>query len=157
MIKKREASRTKYVWLTMYADLITTLTIFFILLFYGAMLQARKTMSDEEQSDFQASVSEAIYDKENKAEKAAEAREKAIESGKLEDGKTLKDVAGVAGSRREVTITLPEALLCEGGKARLSEEAKPVVRRIGQLLLQYPGKIAVEGHTDDVPISQQPR
>lgn len=140
----------------MYADFITTLTIFFIMLFYSAMLQAKKTMSDEEQGDYNSTISEAIYDKENTTEKKAEAREKAIESVKLEDGKTLKDVAGVTVTRREVTITLPEELLFESGKARLSEEAKPLVRRIGKLMLQFPGKIAVEGYTDDIPINQAP-
>jgi len=156
MIKTTEKSRTKNVWLTMYADFITTLTIFFIMLFYSAMLQAKKTMSDEEQGDYNSAISEAVFDKEDTAAKKTEAREKAIESVKLEDGKTLKDVAGVAVTRREVTITLPEALLFESGKAKLSEEAKPIVRRIGKLLLQYPGKIAIEGHTDNVPINQAP-
>lgn len=155
-LKKPEKSRTKHVWLTMYADFITTLTIFFILLFYGAMLQARKTMSDEEQADYNASVSDAVFDRENTAEKAADARAKQLESAQVEDGKQLKDFAGVAVSRREVTITLPETLLFESGKAKLSEDAKPVVRAIGRLLLQYPGKIAIEGHTDDIPINQQP-
>ena len=154
-LKKAEKSRTKHVWLTMYADFITTLTIFFIMLFYSAMLQAKKTMSQEEQSDYNSAISEAIYDKADTAGKKMESRENQLESIQVE-GKTLKDFAGVSVTRREVIITLPEALLFESGKARLSEEAKPLVRRIGNLLLQYPGKIAVEGHTDDVPINQQP-
>ena len=156
MIKTTEKSRTKNVWLTMYADFITTLTIFFIMLFYSAMLQAKKTMSDEEQGDYNTAISEAVFDKKDMAGKKTEVREKQLESVPVEDGKALKDFAGVKVTRREVVITLPEALLFESGKAKLSEEAKPLVRRIGQLLLQYPGKIAVEGHTDDVPINQVP-
>jgi len=156
MIKTTEKSRTKNVWLTMYADFITTLTIFFIMLFYSAMLQAKKTMSDEQQGDYNTAISEAVFDKEDTAAKKLEAREKQLESVQVEEGKALKDFAGVKLTRREVIITLPEALLFESGKAKLSEEAKPVVRRIGQLLLQYPGKIAVEGYTDDIPINQVP-
>lgn len=155
-VKQAEKSRTKHVWLTMYADFITTLTIFFILLFYGAMLQARKTMSDEQQADYNSDISDAIYDRENKAEKAAEAKEKAVGAMKMEDGRRLKDIAGIAVNRRELDITLPESLLFESGKARLSEGAKPIVRSLGKLILQYPGKISIEGHTDDVPIHQQP-
>lgn len=155
-VKHAEKSRTKHVWLTMYADFITTLTIFFILLFYGAMLQARKTMSDEQQADYNSDISDAIYDRENKAEKAAEARQQAVGATKLDDGRRLKDIAGIAVNRRELDITLPEALLFESGKARLSEEAKPLVRSLGRLILQYPGKVAIEGHTDDVPIRQLP-
>lgn len=157
MIKTPEKSRTKNVWLTMYADFITTLTIFFIMLFYSAMLQAKKTMSDEEQGDYNSAISEAVFDKKDTAAKKTEAREKQLESIQLENGKLLKDFAGVTVTRREVSITLPEALLFESGKAKLSEEAKPLVRRIGQLMLQYPGKISVEGHTDDLPINQQPQ
>ncbi|MDA8132710.1 MAG: flagellar motor protein MotB [Elusimicrobia bacterium] len=155
-IKQAEKSRTKHVWLTMYADFITTLTIFFILLFYGAMLQARKTMSDEEQADYNSDISDAVYDRENKAEKAAESKEAAVGATKLDDGRQLKDIAGIAVNRRELDITLPESLLFESGKAKLNEEAKPIVRRLGQLILQYPGKVAIEGHTDDVPIHQLP-
>ncbi len=155
MLKKAEKSRTKHVWLTMYADFITTLTIFFIMLFYSAMLQARKTMSDEEQKDYNSAISDAVFDKKDTAAKKTEAREKQLEAVQV-DGKPLKDFAGVRVNRREVVITLPEALLFESGKARLSEEAKPLVRRIGKLMLQFPGKIAVEGHTDDVPINQEP-
>lgn len=156
MIKTTEKSRTKNVWLTMYADFITTLTIFFIMLFYSAMLQAKKTMSEEEQGDYNTAISEAVFDKTDSAAKKTEAREKQLESVPVEDGKELKDFAGVKVTRREVIITLPEALLFESGKAKLSEAAKPVVRRIGKLLLQFPGKIAVEGYTDNVPIHQTP-
>lgn len=155
-LKAREKSRTKNVWLTMYADFITTLTIFFIMLFYSAMLQARKTLSDEQQADFEAAVTEG-YDKNDAAAKQADAKKKQVESAQVEDSSvTLKDVAGVAVNRREVTITLPESLLFESGKAKLSEPAKAVVRSVGRLMLQYPGRISVEGHTDDLPIDQQP-
>jgi chemotaxis protein MotB len=155
-LKKREKSRVTSVWLTMYADFITSLTLFFILLFYSAMLAAKKSLTPSEMSDFNAEISGAMYDKENTAEKKAQSREQQIASAELEGGKAIKDFAGVVVNRREVVITLPEEVLFESGKAKIGDSARPVLKKIGELMARYPGKIVIEGHTDDVPINQQP-
>lgn len=155
-LKKREKSRVTSVWLTMYADFITSLTLFFILLFYSAMLAARKGMTKEEMSDFNSEISGAMYDKENAAVKKVHAREHEIASEAVEGGKAIKDFAGVVVNRREVIITLPETVLFESGKAKINDDARPVLKKIGELMVRYPGKIIVEGHTDDLPINQQP-
>lgn len=155
-LKQPEKSRTTSIWLTMYADMITTLTIFFILLFYAAMIKARKSMTPQEESDYNAEMSSAMYDTVSPAEQKAKTVEQSISSAAVEGGGEIKDFAGVAVNRREVVITLPEALLFESGKARINEASRPVLKKIGELLAKYPGKILVEGHTDDVPINQQP-
>ncbi len=155
-LKKREKSRVTSVWLTMYADFITSLTLFFILLFYSAMLAAKKSLTPQEMSDYNSEISGAMYDKENTAEKKAHSREQQIASAEVEGGKEIKDFAGVTVNRREVVITLPEAVLFESGKAKIGDDARPALKKIGELMGKYPGKIIVEGHTDDVPINQQP-
>ena len=143
------------VWLTMYADFITSLTLFFILLFYSAMLSARKSLTPDEVNDYNQAISSAIYDKEDKVEKKAKEQTQQISATEVEAGKLLKDFAGVLVNRREVVITLPEAILFESGKAKINDEARPVLNTIGQIMVKYPGKIVIEGHTDDLPINQQ--
>ena len=52
-----------------------------------------------------------------------------------------------------VSLTLNGALLFDSGSARIKEEAKPVLDKIGQILTRYAqSTIEIEGHTDNVPI-----
>lgn len=52
-----------------------------------------------------------------------------------------------------VCLTLNGALLFASGQAELKEEAKPMVDRIGEILMEYQDNlIDVEGHTDNIPI-----
>lgn len=52
-----------------------------------------------------------------------------------------------------VSLTLNGALLFDSGSAKLREEAKPLMDKIGQLLQRYAeSTIEIEGHTDNVPI-----
>lgn len=52
-----------------------------------------------------------------------------------------------------VSLTLNGALLFDSGSAELKEEAKPLLDKIGQLLMRYAqSTIEIEGHTDNVPI-----
>ena len=57
---------------------------------------------------------------------------------------------------QELTVTLPEAILFESGKATLKAASKRILEKIvGVLNQDYPsGKIRVEGHTDNVPINK---
>lgn len=52
-----------------------------------------------------------------------------------------------------VSLTLNGAFLFDSGSAELKEEAKPLLDRVGQILVRYAGStIEIEGHTDNVPI-----
>lgn len=52
-----------------------------------------------------------------------------------------------------VSLTLNGALLFDSGSAELKEDAKPLLDKIGQLLMRYAqSTIEIEGHTDNVPI-----
>jgi len=57
---------------------------------------------------------------------------------------------------QELTVTLPETILFESGKANLKAASRRVLEKIVAVLNKdYPSdKIRVEGHTDNVPISK---
>lgn len=56
-----------------------------------------------------------------------------------------------------VTIEIKGHLLFESGDAKLMEEAKPIVSKIGDVLKQYNGyRVEVIGHTDTVPQTKAP-
>ena len=52
-----------------------------------------------------------------------------------------------------VRLTLNGAFLFDSGKAELKSKARPIIKKISQILNNYQGSlIEVEGHTDNVPI-----
>ena len=56
-----------------------------------------------------------------------------------------------------ITIEIQGSLLFESGDAKLMEEAKPIISRIGDILKQYSGyRVEVIGHTDTVPQVKAP-
>lgn len=53
-----------------------------------------------------------------------------------------------------VSLTLNGALLFDSGSSDVKEEAKPVLDKVAQILMRYAQSvIEIEGHTDNVPIS----
>lgn len=56
-----------------------------------------------------------------------------------------------------ITIEIQGSLLFESGDAKLMEDAKPIISRIGDILKQYIGyRVEVIGHTDTVPQVKAP-
>jgi chemotaxis protein MotB len=54
---------------------------------------------------------------------------------------------------RSIIVRIRENGSFPSGSATLNDEFLPVMARLREALLEIPGTIAVEGHTDDVPIS----
>jgi type VI secretion system protein ImpK len=61
---------------------------------------------------------------------------------------------------RDTRITIHDSVLAAGrgmfdsGKADVRQEFVGLLRRIGEELQRYPGRVRVDGHTDNVPISR---
>ncbi|NOX76131.1 MAG: flagellar motor protein MotD [Gammaproteobacteria bacterium] len=51
-----------------------------------------------------------------------------------------------------IEIEIKSSILFPSGSARLSPKARPVLRKIGEILGQFDNQIQVEGFTDNVPI-----
>lgn len=65
---------------------------------------------------------------------------------------------GVDASGRYITIEISGSLLYASGSAELQSSALPVFSRIGDILKKYKGyRIAIIGHTDNVPVSKRSR
>lgn len=58
-------------------------------------------------------------------------------------------------NERGITISIMDNILFESGKAELSENSKPVLAKMAQLLKTLPNDIRIEGHTDNIPISTE--
>lgn len=76
-----------------------------------------------------------------------------------EEIKEKLEAAGIAEqvnvdfNEQFVELTINGGVLFESGKAELQSAAKPIVRKMAQIVTQYEGNvIEVEGHTDNVPL-----
>ena len=56
-------------------------------------------------------------------------------------------------NERGITISIMDNILFESGRALLSEESKPILQKMTQIIKTLPNDIRIEGHTDNVPIS----
>lgn len=71
---------------------------------------------------------------------------------RLEAAGLPPDVA-VSATSRDLTIAIGEKVLFAPGQAELSEAGRRAIAKFAPSLRELNGQIAVEGHTDDVPIN----
>ena len=136
-------------WLISYADLITTLMVFFLALYVLELakdrdLQTRKFEAQAASARVQAATNTAAD-----ARKAARATLVALL-------KPLSDehAITVSESTQGVEIAINAKVLFNSGDARLLPDSIDVLDRVERVLAGHTGRnILVEGHTDSVPIS----
>lgn len=139
-----EAKRKeKQIWLTVYSDMTTNLSLFFLILFAFTRLSAplKAKLFKALQRQFQkAPVEEVIVET-----KQEELKEK-------KDVEELKRIAYVEETQKEIKITLPSPVLFDLNKAELKQEAKNILSQISKILKENDYPVVVEGHTDNLPI-----
>lgn len=128
-------------WLLSYADLVTNLLAFMVVLVSMASISFEKM--DQLPAAFSSTKNGQPSLKTISADFDKLAREEGLE------GKVV-----VAVDMEGLAIQLEDRILFSSGVATLEPEGTTLVRRIAGLLKKVPErKVTVEGHTDDVPIS----
>ncbi|MDT8286885.1 MAG: flagellar motor protein MotB [Elusimicrobiales bacterium] len=146
MIKKKKSAPSQTIWMTVYSDLITNNALFFIMLFASVLIAYQKDMTEQEFRDYMRGISTAIHKKEAAARTMTET------------GNRLARIEGIASVKlgeKDLRIVLPEPVLFESGRARLKDMGKRVLTEVGQVLAPTRYDLEIEGHTDDVPITQE--
>jgi chemotaxis protein MotB len=138
-------------WLTVYGDFITNLTLFFMLLFGTIMMALNMGLSKEELKEFMQDVSSSIMAGQKTARMTAKAKVTvpAELMGAREGLDGVAEISGIAVTDQELQVTLPEAVLFNPGDARLIDSAPATLRKVAQPLQAVPNTIVVEGHTCD--------
>ena len=137
---QRRAKGHEESWLLSYADLITNLLLFFVVLLSAAnlnksrMQQIAKSISGAEQPASLESIQREL--------------DKQIAEKKLQD--LVRTSLGDEGLEMQIN----SGLVFDSGKAILRPEHEGTVTSMLQLLAPYSGKyqFAVEGHTDAIPM-----
>ncbi|WNG33968.1 OmpA family protein [Archangium violaceum] len=137
---RRRAKAHDESWLLSYADLITNLLLFFVVLLTaanlnkGRMQQIVKSMSGAESPASLDSIRKEI--------------DAQIAS------KQLQDLVHTSVSAEGLELSLNSGLVFDSGKAKLRPEFEQTVASMLQVLAPYSKQygFAVEGHTDSTPI-----
>ena len=88
---------------------------------------------------------------EEQLEASAELAEKIEEALNEED---IADVVALNYTSQFVQLTIQGSILFDSAKTDIKEDAIPVIDKVGQILESYAGgTVAIEGHTDNVPMS----
>lgn len=133
-------------WLISYADFMTLMFTFFVALYALSSVDIKKIEQFSGSLDQQFKViDKPIPLIDVKKSEFMENIRKAVTANS-------KDIT-VRNEPRGVVITFSDAVLFGSGSADLKPEVQKVLVEIAKLLSVNPGKFAVEGHTDNVPIS----
>lgn len=138
---QRRARGNEEGWLLSYADLITNLLLFFVVLLSaanmskGKMQQIAKAISGEEQPESLASIQREI-------------------DAKIQD-KKLVDVVQTRLEGEGLELSLNSSFVFDSGKALLRTDFEPALQSMLETLTPYSERyhFAVEGHTDSTPLA----
>ncbi|HYY52274.1 MAG TPA: flagellar motor protein MotB [Myxococcales bacterium] len=136
----QEESAQDELWLISYADMLTLLVGFFVLII--ATVPMKRAQFERIAAALTGTHQAPLEDLRDKVD-ALIAR-----TPELKDKVRTRDDAEGLG------IEFRDALFFDSGSAKLRDEAQPAIGEIARLLRELPGRpVTVEGHTDDVPIN----
>ncbi len=177
--KRREESKgAKNEWMNTYADMVTLLLCFFILLFSFSSIDAIKWKQIVSSLSGNLSVLDSGEEiiKQQEQEYISELDkikiEQTIESHRETKVDMLEELyknivdyiereniqaeVEVSKSENEILIRFLEKILFDSGSAKIKEVPLEMLSNISNILLEYEKDlvmIRIEGHTDDVPIN----
>ncbi len=167
--KKHEEHENHERWLVSYADFITLLFAFFVVMYSISSVNEGKfrTVSDSIKAALNPIVSPAnvavpFTIGQNKAvtvnptidtvkEPAVRRLREIMRSLKNETQLDIIEMKELANG--DIVLTLPDTVLFRAGEAVLRPEARPFIQAISDVLIDLDRHVRVEGHTDSVPIS----
>jgi len=163
-------------WVMTFADLVTLLMVFFILLFAMGTIEEKKWRQIKEslrhalgvETIPEAGIREGLEVLKSELDEnavtavdevgAMVAKEVEQIISEVEEFVFKNELAGqvqVASDERGAVITIADVVLFSPGEARMTPQGKEVIRQTFRLLNQFRYKVKIEGHTDDAPINTE--
>ena len=149
-------------WLLTYADLITLLMIFFIVMYSMSAIDKQKFMAVANSLGISLGSGPKIIQENvgfngvlpdgnpGKEQNQLDATEKKMEEYAANNN--LGSLANIYMDERGLVVSLNEVLLFELGSADVDKGAKEILKKIGNMIAILPNYVTVEGFTDNLPI-----
>jgi len=131
-------------WLLSYSDMITLILTFFIILVAISKIDPLKVEA------LSKSMNQAM-DRSKVQQVSIEKLVKDVDSMIVQE--RLQDVVDVAITSRGVAVSAKGAVLFPSGSTELLYTGYTFLDKMTEIILETPYNIAVEGHTDNIPIS----
>lgn len=152
-------------WMDTYADTITLLLTFFILLYSISAVDSEKLKQLNQALQSSLKGSTEVSEVKNLDE--LEVKTKNPESGNTEyedlakklndtiEKNGLTEVIKLRKEDRGIVLQLDETILFDPGKADLKENNKEVLETITTIINEHDNDVLIEGHTDNVPMNNK--
>ncbi|MFP5214214.1 MAG: flagellar motor protein MotB [Acidobacteriota bacterium] len=179
-VKKGHGGHHGGSWKVAYADFVTAMMAFFLLMWLLNMSSQEKRavlalyfknfslfehggksfmmQGGMSTSTQQSGGSEIIESQENSGGVTKEETVAKMLSGVEKDAKSVKDQVIVGTSDEGIRIQIvdtPENPIFPAGSAQMTEAGKRIVRSVVGIIRNFPNEIVVEGHTDGSPIRNE--
>jgi chemotaxis protein MotB len=169
MMKKRKSEDERENlerWLITYADLITLLLAFFIMMYTFSKQDAHthQEVAEHLKAIFKGESS-VVKEGGATGQKEANASPGSAGTGREIEAELESQIAAMADANDEghkisvfrdergIVIRIMDRAFFDEGKAELKETAKSALRKIVPILEKSKNHVRIEGHTDDVPIN----
>lgn len=156
-------------WLATYADTVTLLLTFFVLLYSFSTVDAEKfkQIANSFQSMFNGRADASILEFNVSSGDApiVGTKDPVAETPKVDQEKKLYDditafvkennlenEVNIYENYKGINIELKEAILFDTGKAILRQDSLGVLDKINELINKVTTRVIIEGHTDNLPI-----
>ncbi len=168
---KQEPPENHERWLITYADLITLLLVFFIIMYAMSKIDTEKYTVLSQALNFQFTKADAILPNgqgvigqispkagDSKAKEENDKKEKELQEllqkvkAYIEE-QQLQTQVSATDTPRGVAITLNDLFLFDLGKADLKQASYPILEKLASFLPTLNVDISIEGHTDNLPLA----
>ncbi len=157
-----EAHANSERWLLTYADLITLLLVFFVVMY--SMSKADQEKFSRVNASLQRAFGGLVLQGDDRTALGSDSGSMSgnsvmedllgmrTEIGRLKGNMGLQNQVNVGLEKDGIAITLAGSLLFDSGRAELRPEALGALDGIADIIRTMPNNIRVEGHTDNIPV-----
>ena len=162
--KKKSDDINPNAWLDTYADTITLLLTFFILLYSMSSVDSKKLneLSNALQKSLKGNVKvEDIVDVDqlkdiNHEEISQQTQDELIKKlNETIEANSFTDTVKIREEDNGVVLQLDETILFDSGKADLKNNSQKVLNMVTKIIKDLPNDVLIEGNTDDVPMHNE--
>ena len=169
--KEQAGGLTGNEWLATYADTMTLLLTFFVLLYSTAAVDTEKVKSistafsmmngtggtsllefDMYDGEVPLIGGEAVEHITSQAD-ISEKDEMYMNVKEFISTNNLTEVVEVVDNERGISLQLRDNILFESASSDIKEDSKVILNKINELVLTVNNNILIEGHTDNIPIN----